>query len=126
MLRAKDVMTTKVITTSPQDRLVDVIEKLVHNKISGMPVCDSSDRVVGMISEKDILNFIFSGNLNHSFVKDAMTTRVVGFPPDTELDKISLTMVEKQIRRVPIIENEKLIGIVSRRSIIRTVLGVFA
>jgi CBS domain-containing protein len=53
-----------------------------------------------------------------------MSTHIISFPPDAELDKIALVMGEKQIRRVPIIENEKLLGIVSRRSIIRIVLSI--
>jgi CBS domain-containing protein len=122
MLKAKDVMTTEVITIEPETALDKAIALLVDNKISGMPVCDKGGNIVGMISEKDLLNFIFSGNLNNTKVSEAMSTHVISFPPDADLDKIALVMAEKQIRRVPIIENEKLLGIVSRRSIIRIVL----
>ena len=125
MLKAKDVMTTEVITIDPDMPLEKAIESLVNNKISGMPVCDKGGKVVGMISEKDLLNFIFSGNLNNTKIKEAMSTHVISFPPDADLDKIALVMGEKQIRRVPIIENEKLLGIVSRRSIIRILLRSF-
>ena len=124
MLKAKDVMTTDVVTIDPDTTLEKAIGMLVNNKISGMPVCDKNGKVVGMISEKDLLNFIFSGNLNNTKIKEAMSTHIISFPPDADLDKIALVMGEKQIRRVPIIENEKLLGIVSRRSIIRIVLSM--
>ncbi len=124
MLKARDVMTREVITITPDAGLAETIERLVNNKISGMPVCDPDGRVVGMISERDILNFIFSGNLHHTTVYEAMSTDIVSFPPDAPLDAICLRMGERQIRRVPIIENGKLVGIVSRRSIIRTVLSM--
>jgi len=124
MLKAKDVMTMEVITVDPETTLEKAVSMLVNNKISGMPVCDKDGKVVGMISEKDLLNFIFSGNLNNTKIKEAMSTHIISFPPDADLDKIALVMGEKQIRRVPIIENEKLLGIVSRRSIIRIVLSM--
>ena len=124
MLKAKDVMTREVITIDTETGLEEAIARLVNNKISGMPVCDKDGKVVGMISEKDILNFIFSGNIKNTKVKEAMSTHIISFPPDADLDKIALVMGEKQIRRVPILENGKLVGVVSRRSIIRIVLSM--
>jgi CBS domain-containing protein len=124
MLRARDVMTENVITTNPEEKLADAIIKLVDNEISGMPVCDDNGKVVGMLSEKDVLNFMFSGHLNHAKVREAMTSHVISFGPDTEIDKISLVIGEKQIRRVPIIDNDRLVGVVSRRDIIRVVLAI--
>ena len=59
MLKAKDVMTTEVISISPETKLHDAVKVLVDNKISGMPVCDSQGAVIGVISERDILNFLF-------------------------------------------------------------------
>jgi len=124
MLKAKDVMTREVITIDPDAGLEETIGRLVNNKISGMPVCDKAGKVVGMISEKDLLNFIFSGNIKNTKVKEAMSIHIISFPPDEELDKIALVMGEKQIRRVPILENGKLVGVVSRRSIIKIVLSM--
>ena len=124
MLKARDVMTKEVITIDPEAGLEETIGRLVNNKISGMPVCDKDGKVVGMISEKDILNFIFSGNINHTKVKEAMSTHIISFPPDADLDKIALVMGEKQIRRVPILENGIMVGVVSRRSIIKIVLSM--
>ncbi len=124
MLKAKDVMTKEVITIDPETGLEEAIHRLVENKISGMPVCDKEGNVVGMVSEKDILNFIFSGNIKDTKVKEAMSTHIISFPPEAELDKIALVMGEKQIRRVPILENGRMVGIVSRRSIIKIVLQI--
>jgi CBS domain-containing protein len=123
MLKAKDVMTREVITIAPEAGLEEAIRTLVDNKISGMPVCDDVGTIIGMISERDILNFMFSGNLKLTKVKEAMSNSVISFSSDTDIDKLCLAMGEKQIRRIPIIERGKLIGIVSRRSIIKTVLA---
>ncbi len=122
MLKARDVMTKDVITISPDATLADAIELLVAKEISGMPVVDANGKVIGIISEKDILNFIFSGNLRNTKVKEAMSTNIISFTSDTDIDKISLCISENRIRRVPIIDEGKLVGIVSRRDIIRVVL----
>lgn len=124
MLKARDVMTRDVLTIGPDVKLTEAIETLVNNRISGMPVCDSSGRVIGMISEKDMLNFVFSGNVDRTTVAEAMSAGVISFPSDTPLDKLCLVMGEKQIRRIPIIDDGVLVGVVSRRSIIRTVLAL--
>lgn len=124
MLKARDVMTRDVRTIGPDVRLPEAIETLVRNRISGMPVCDAAGRVIGMISEKDMLNFVFSGNIEHTTVAEAMSRSVVSFPSDTPLDKLCLVMGEKQVRRIPIIDDGVLVGVVSRRSIIRTVVAL--
>lgn len=122
MLKAKDIMTKESITISPDTDLKEATRILVDNKISGMPVVDKNEKVIGIISEKDILNFIFSGNFNNTTVKEAMSSEIISFSPDTDIAKISLIMGERKIRRVPILENGKLVGIISRRSIIKTIL----
>lgn len=124
MLKAKDVMSKDVITISPDATLSDVIELLIAKEISGMPVVDSEEKIIGIISEKDILNFAFSGNLHNTKVKEAMTKKVTSFPPDADVDSIALAISQHQIRRVPIVEAGKVIGIVSRRDIIRIALKI--
>ncbi|MCX5781341.1 MAG: CBS domain-containing protein [Elusimicrobia bacterium] len=124
MLKARDIMTKNVITISPDKTLDEAIKILVDNKISGMPVCDDKKKVLGMISEKDVLNFIFSGNTKTTTVGEAMSKEIISFNSDTDIDKLSLVMSEKKIRRVPIIDDGVLVGIVSRRSIIKIVLDM--
>lgn len=122
MLKAEDVMTRGVITIGPDATLVDTIKLLVAKEISGMPVIDADEKVVGIISEKDILNFTFSGNIRNTKVREAMTKKIVSFSSDTDIDKISLAISENKFRRVPIIDKGKLAGIISRRDIIRYLL----
>ncbi|OIO74621.1 MAG: hypothetical protein AUJ85_05310 [Elusimicrobia bacterium CG1_02_37_114] len=122
MLKAKDLMTKDVITISPDATLADAIEILITKKISGMPVIDADKKMIGIISEKDILNFAFSGNLHNTKVKEAMTKNVTSFPPDADIDSITLAIGQHQFRRVPIVEDGKVLGIISRRDIIRVAL----
>jgi CBS domain-containing protein len=124
MLKAKDVMTKEVITISSDATLADAIELLMAKEISGMPVINSKGEMIGIISEKDILNFAFSGNLHNTKVKEAMSKNVTSFPPDADVDSIALAIGHRQFRRVPIVEEGKVVGIVSRRDIIRVALKI--
>jgi CBS domain-containing protein len=122
MLKAKDVMTKEVLTIGPEATLAEAIEVLIEKKISGMPVVNDSGEVVGIISEKDILNFAFDGHLHNTRVKEAMSVNIVSFPPDADINSIALAIADRHFRRVPVIENGKIVGIISRRDIIRVAL----
>ena len=122
--QAKDIMSKDVITISENETLGVAIKRLVQSRISGMPVIDENQKMVGIISEKDILNFIFCGHLKDTKVFEAMSKDVIHFAPDSLIDSIALAVSQKHFRRVPIIENDKVVGIVSRRDIIHYVLHI--
>ncbi len=122
VLKASDVMTRDVIAISQDSTLAEAIQWLIDKKISGMPVIDKQGKLVGIISEKDILNFAFSGNLRNTQVREAMTREIKSFSPDVDVEQIALAISQHHFRRVPILEGEKIVGIVSRRDIIRVAL----
>jgi len=124
MLKAKDVMSRTVTTIHAGKTLLEAIKLLVCNEISGMPVVDEKEKMIGIITEKDVLNFIFSGNLKNTRVEEIMTKKVVSFSPETNVDTIALSIGHNRFRRVPIVEGDKVVGIISRRDIIRTVLDI--
>ncbi|MCX7940987.1 MAG: CBS domain-containing protein [Endomicrobia bacterium] len=124
MLKAKDLMTKDVITVKENTPVVELARILYENKISGAPVVDESGKVVGVVTERDILNIIFSGNVQYTKVGDIMTRNVIKFLPDTDIDKVALAISEHNVRRVIIVDtNDKVVGIVSRRDIIKMILG---
>jgi len=122
ILKAIDIMEKNVITIGPDVTLDKAIHRLLENRISGMPVVDDNGKVIGIISEKDILNFLFCGYLHNTAVSEAMTENFVYFTPETRIEKIAVAISKYQFRRVPIVKDGKVVGIVSRRDIIRHVL----
>lgn len=121
MVTAKDIMTREVITIRAEAPSREALFKLIENQISGMPVVDEADEMVGIITEKDLLNLILSGTLPQTTVIEVMTREVVSFPPDTPYEKICLSLIEHNYRRIPIVEGKKVVGIVSRRDLLREV-----
>jgi CBS domain-containing protein len=121
MVTAADVMTRNVITVQEDAPLREALFKLVNDKISGMPVVDGNNDIVGIITEKDMLNYILSGTLPQTVVREAMTRDVVSFPPDISYEKLCLSLIDHNCRRLPIVEGKKVVGIVARRDLLREV-----
>lgn len=123
MLKAKDIMSTRIISVNKNTSAIELARILYENRISGAPVVDENNCLVGVVSEKDLLNVIFSGNVKSCKVEDIMTKSPVYFYPETEIDKIALTISEKGFRRVVIVDKDKkVVGIVSRHDIIKIVI----
>lgn len=117
--KAKDIMSTPVVVARKDMRLTEAITLLLRWHISGMPVVDSSGKLVGIVTEHDIMNFGLSGNAADTPVEKAMTKEVTTFAPDSDLETIINCFASKHIRRFPIVEGKKVVGIVSRRDILR-------
>ncbi len=120
--KAADIMTTNVITAKKDMVLTDVIALLLRWHISAMPVVDNEDKMVGIVSEIDLVNLTFDGNAGDTTVEEVMVTDIVSFSPNTELADLVQSFSKKHLRRVPIIDKGKVVGIVSRRDILREML----
>jgi CBS-domain-containing membrane protein len=120
--KAADIMTTNVITAKKDMVLTDVIALLLRWHISAMPVVDDEDRIVGIVSEIDLVNLTFDGNARDTTVEEIMVTDIVSFSPDTQLADLVHSFSKRHLRRVPIIDKGKVVGIVSRRDILREML----
>lgn len=142
-IAVKDVMTEKVITVNKDMTLDKVAEILSENRISGAPVVDLQNRVIGIITEADIISqteriktSVFKELLRHLLgepaprkrekslselrVKDVMTAPVITASPDMDIRDVARILDEKRIKRLPVVDKEgKLIGIISRQDIVR-------
>ena len=124
--KASDIMTHPVVSVRPDARLTDAIKLMLRHHISGLPVVAADGRLVGIITEHDIINLAISGDAEDTTVEETMTREVISFPPDTNLAKLAATLGSKRIRRLPIVENGAVVGVVSRRDILREVLFLYA
>jgi len=112
-------MTTTLVTAQKDMLLTKCIGLLLRWHISGLPVVDDEGNLVGLLTEHDILNFAFSGDAADTTAEEAMNTEVTTFTADTEVEEIVNTFASQRIRRSPILEDGKVVGIVSRRDILR-------
>ena len=141
-MKAADIMTRKVKTVAPDTLVQNVAELMIEHRISGVPVVDGARRVVGILSEGDLMRRSeIETERRHSwwlellsdptsraeeFVKsrgrrvaDVMTRSVISVTPRTELREIADTMEKWGIKRVPVVSGGKLVGIVSRHDLLR-------
>ncbi len=122
MFETKGVMTTDVIAVKRHTPISRVVEILVNNDITGLPVVNDDMTLAGIISEKDVLCLLFDLEDESAKVEDFMTKDVVSFEQDEDLIAICECLVNNNFRRVPIVADGKLVGIISRRDIIKNIL----
>ena len=120
--KAADIMTANVIKVKKDVILTEAIALLLRWHISALPVVDDENKMVGIISEIDLVNLAFDGNAADTIVEEVMVTDIVSFSPNTELADLVRTFSKRHLRRVPIIDKGKVVGIVSRRDILREML----
>lgn len=119
MIRAKNVMSRKITTVTEGVNIKHVMRLLAENKITGVPVVSEDMHLLGIITEKDILKALLYGkDVKSKTAGELMTTDLVTFEEDEDLMTVFKTLVEGSFRRVPILSNGRLTGIVSRRDII--------
>ena len=117
--KARDIMTRTVITAKPDTLVTDVMSLFLRWHISGVPIVDGDGKLLGIVTEADVVNFAISGDTASTTAGEIMTKQVETYTQDTLVVEIVNRFAAKRIRRVPVVEEGKVVGIVSRRDIIR-------
>lgn len=140
-MRAKDVMTKHIVTVSPETDVRTIARRLIERRISAVPVVDDSGRLVGLVSEGDLMRRRESGTERHAswwlrllagpeeqarqYTKshgmkaaDIMTRKVITVAEDMPLDEIASTLERHGIKRVPVVRDGRIVGIVSRANLL--------
>lgn len=144
-MKVRDIMTTEVVTAEPETSVNLVAQLMDRGGLSGVPVVDGAGRLVGIVTEVDLIvrnqrleppAFFqlldgripletpghYRKHLQHmlgTHARDVMTEKVVSVGPDEEVEALAELMVKKSVNPVPVVENDRLLGIVSRADIIR-------
>ncbi len=145
-MRAMDVMTTPVITVDPETTVQDLAKLLSERGISGVPVVENGDHLVGVVSEGDLLHRAETGTERRlqkrrswwldslaaeeeaarDYVKahgrkvsDVMSRDVITVSDTTDLAEVAMLLETKLIKRVPVVHDGKLVGIISRANLVR-------
>jgi len=142
MLKATDIMFSSVISVTPDHTVQDAAKLMLENGISGLPVIDASNRLVGIVSESDLMRHVEAGTERHRSwwlrmvmsresmagqyvrenarrIADVMTKSVVTAAPDTPVRTLADMLERNGIKRLPIVQNGKVVGIVSRANLLR-------
>lgn len=140
-MRAKDVMTTNVISVGPDTEVRTVARRLIERRISAVPVVDHEDRILGIVSEGDLMRRPESDTERHPSwwlallampeekardylkshgltAKDLMSRDVVTVAEDTPLVEVATLLERHRIKRVPVVREGKIVGIVSRANLL--------
>ena len=117
-------MKTNVITAKKDTLVYDAIELLLNNNITGLPIVDDDDNLVGIITEKDVLKLLYANIKEDAKVEQFMTKDVVTFDESDNLTDVAECFIRNNFRRVPILKNGKIAGILSKKDIIAYILKI--
>ena len=115
---ASDIMTRKVCTIHPEASVQEVAQLLDSRRISGAPVVDADGKLIGIITEADIISKV---NRDGLCVADIMSHELLVVNEETPVNEIAMLLTERKIKRVPVVQDDKLVGIVSRADIVHAV-----
>ncbi|NET05459.1 MAG: CBS domain-containing protein [Symploca sp. SIO2B6] len=122
-MKVNQVMSRPVVATTPRASVRDITSQLVRAGISGMPVAEREGKVVGVITEYDIVKVILDGKqLEDVKAEDIMEKATVTVDVSADINKALKIFKEKHIIRVPVTDNGKLVGILSRTDALRGIL----
>ena len=113
-LKVRDIMTKNVAYVNPGSKVVEAAQLMQKHNVGSIPVCDQKG-VIGIVTDRDIVvrNVAHGTNPQTTPVSDVMTSQVSMVSPDMEVDDVTKMMSQKQIRRMPVVENNMLVGIVA-------------
>lgn len=140
-MQARDVMTTALVTAAPETPIEEIARLMTRNGISGVPILDADRAVVGMVSEGDLMSrvegaedaprgslarILFGeGGSTADFIRqrgrlarDIMTRNVIAVPPEMPVGEIARLVERQHIKRVPVVEDGRIVGLVSRANLL--------
>jgi CBS domain-containing protein len=148
-MKTADIMTGTVITVTPETKIAEAARLMLQHRISGLPVVDAKGRLVGIVTEGDLLRrselgterrrsrwvevLLGPGRLAHDYVDaharsvgEVMSEGVATAAPEDPLPEIVKVMEERRVKRLPVVDGGRLVGIVSRANLVRALVHALA
>ena len=149
MIKANDIMTTEIITVTPEMEIAQAAKLLLENRINGAPVVNEAGKLVGILCQSDLIAQQKSIPIPSLFtlldgyipltpskrmdkevekiaatkVAEAMTPNPVTVEPETEIEKVAALMVEKNYHTLPVVDVDKLVGILGKEDVLKTLIS---
>jgi len=114
-MKVREIMTTAVISVSEDATIEDAARLLARQRISGLPVVNKNGMLIGLVTEYDLIS-----KDGHT-VADIMSRGVISVSPETEIEEVKHLLANQRIRRVPVLEGDQLVGIVSRSDLVKQI-----
>jgi predicted transcriptional regulator len=123
MLTAGEIMTPELVTVGPDSSIEEAIETLLGKEISGLPVVDGEGRLVGVITEFALLAVAYDQRVKNHTVSQHMTRDVITVDVNDQLSRVADVCIVHRVRRVPVMRNGRLAGLIARRDVLRALAG---
>ena len=124
-IAVKDYMVASLVTFKPNMNVMDAIDVLVKHRISGAPVIDDHGNLIGLLSEKDCMQVAIQAGYYEQLggrVEDYMTKNVITIEADSSVLDLAKLFMEQSPRRYPVVEDNRLVGQISRRDVLRAIM----
>jgi CBS domain-containing protein len=123
MLQSKDIMTKQVVCIKKETPIIEAIQLMANNNITGIPVVEEDSTLIGMLSEQDVLRLFHTyDDEKDRTVSDFMTQPAIHFEEHEPLLDVCYCLRDNSIRRVPVTLNGKVTGVISRSDILKCIL----
>ncbi len=117
----RDIMTEEIVSIRPTATVEEAIETLLLRRISGLPVIDENDRLVGIVTEFALLAIAYDPSILKEAVGQHMTTDLLTVDVDDPVRKVADLCIVHRVRRIPVLENGRLAGLIARRDVLKAV-----
>ena len=123
MLSAGSIMTSDIVTIRPEASIEDAIALLLSEEISGLPVTDEDGHLVGMITEFALLAVAYDQRVKNHTVREHMTTELIMVDVNDPISRVADLCIVHRVRRVPVMKNGRLVGVIARRDVLRALVN---
>ncbi|MFH0926256.1 MAG: CBS domain-containing protein [bacterium] len=124
-MRIRDIMLKRFPTVTEFMTVEEVSRILAENHVSGVPVIDNEEKLLGFISERDIILTFAQEDGSKKISKDIMSKNVLTIEEDTPVEKVHKLFTEHPYRSLPVLRNGKLVGVITRKKIIEHFMGSY-